>query len=141
MKNNRIGFTLLEVLLVVSIVGLLSSAVFINFSLQIKKSHDAKRKTDVHELQVALETYYTDQGYYPPGLPPAGQPLTSPDGQTVYLSRIQKDPMEKDPLLYVYNATPSSMPISYDICAFKLESIPDDRTPGKDESFCLTNRQ
>jgi len=83
MKNNRIGFTLLEVLLVISTVGLLSSAVFVGVSRQIKKAHDAKRKTDIHELQVALELYFTDNQRYPDQLIFNGQPLTSADGQTI----------------------------------------------------------
>ena len=139
MKHNKTGFTLLEVLLVISTVGLLSSAVFVGISRQIKKSHDAKRKTDIHELQVALELYFTDNQRYPDQLIFNGQPLTSADGQTIYLNSIPRDPKNVNPSLYVYNATPSGQASGYDICAYKLEAVTEN--PAGDESFCLTNRQ
>ena len=139
MKHNKTGFTLLEVLLVISTVGLLSSAVFVGVSRQIKKSHDAKRKTDVHELQVALELYFTNNQRYPDQLIFNGQPLTSADGQTIYLNSVPRDPKNVNPSLYVYNATPSGQASGYDICAYKLEAVIEN--PVGDESFCLTNRQ
>ena len=130
---RRSGFTLLEVLLVISIVGLLSSAVFVGVSRQIKKSHDAKRKTDVHELQVGLELYFTDNQLYPVTLPAKGLPLTSPDGQAVYLNKMPADPVARDPYLYPYWATPAATPSTYIICSYRLET--------QTGSFCLTNRQ
>lgn len=127
------GFTLLELLTVIAIVGVLSVVGFINVPKQIKKSHDAKRKTDIHELQVALESYFVDSQSYPAALPAKGLPLTSPDGQTVYLSKMPADPVTRDPYLYTYWATPAATPSTYIICAYRLET--------QSGSFCLTNRQ
>jgi len=133
------GFTLLELLLVVAIIALLSSLGAISVSAQRKKANDARRRTDIHELQVALEGYYVDHQKYPDQLIFNGQPLTSADGQTIYLRAVPKDPTGDNPHLYVYNATPSGQAASYDICAYKLEAVPNN--PAGDESFCLTNRQ
>lgn len=127
------GFTLLELLTVIAIIGMLSVMAFINVPRQIKKSHDAKRKTDIHELQVALESYYVDSQNYPAALPAKGLPLTSPDGQTVYLNRMPADPLTIDPYLYTYWATPAGVPSSYIVCAYRLEAAAG--------SFCLTSRQ
>jgi type II secretion system protein G len=135
------GFTLLEVLLVVAIVAMLSTLGAVSVSAQRKKANDARRRSDIHQLQVALEGYYADQQKYPDQLIFNGQPLISADGQTIYLRSVPKDPTGDDPQLYVYNATPAGQAAGYDICAYELESVSDDRTPGKDESFCLTNRQ
>ena len=68
-----------------------------------------------------------------------GQPLTSADGQTIYLNSVPRDPKNVNPSLYVYNATPSGQASGYDICAYKLEAVIEN--PVGDESFCLTNRQ
>jgi prepilin-type N-terminal cleavage/methylation domain-containing protein len=133
MTSQRQGFTLLELLTVIAIVSLLSSAAIINVPRQIKKSHDAKRKTDVHELQVALELYFTDNQLYPVTLPAKGLSLTSPDGQIVYLNKMPADPVARDPYLYTYWATPAATPSTYIICSYRLET--------QTGSFCLTNRQ
>ncbi len=133
------GFTLLELLIVVAIIALLSSLGAVSVSSQRKKANDARRRADIHQLQVALEGYYVDHQKYPDQLIFNGQPLTSADGQTVYLRSVPKDPKNIDPNLYVYNATPSGQAASYDICAYKLEAVPEN--PSGDESFCLTNRQ
>lgn len=136
------GFTLLELLIVIAIIAMLSSLGMITVGSQRKKANDARRRTDIHQLQVALEGYYTDHQRYPDQLIFNGQPLASADGQTIYLRSVPRDPKNVDPNLYVYNASPPGQPkTSYDICAYELEAVPDDRTPGKDESFCLTNRQ
>lgn len=139
MVSMKRGFTLLELILVVAIVALLSVLGAVSVSAQRKKANDAKRRTDIHELQVALEGYYTDHGRYPDQLPAAGQPLVSVDGQTVYLRSVPRDPKNVAPSIYVYNATPSGQAATYDICAYKLEAVPEN--PSGDESFCLTNRQ
>jgi prepilin-type N-terminal cleavage/methylation domain-containing protein len=131
--KNKKGFTLLELLTVIAIVGLLSVMGFINVPRQIKKSHDAKRKTDIHEMQVALESYFVDSQSYPATLPAKGLPLTSPDGQTVYLNRMPADPLTRDPYLYTYWATPAATPETYIVCAYRLET--------QSGSFCLTNSQ
>ncbi len=133
MTNKRPGFTLLELLTVISIVGLLSVMSLIAVPRQVKKAHDAKRKTDIHELQAAVELYFTDNQLYPVALPVKGLPLTSPDGQTVYLNKMPADPVARDPYLYTYWATPAGTPSTYIICSYRLET--------QTGSFCLTNRQ
>ncbi len=61
------GFTLIELILVVGIVGIFAAGVLavINPSQQVQKANDSKRKTDLEMIQRALETYYADNGRYP----------------------------------------------------------------------------
>jgi len=58
------GFTLIELLVVIAILGMLVVATFaiINPFEQVKKSDDAKRKSDFVQIKNALELYYQDHG-------------------------------------------------------------------------------
>lgn len=59
------GFTLIELLVVIAIIGLLSSVVLASLNGARKKGRDARRVSDLKQLQVALELYYSDNGAYP----------------------------------------------------------------------------
>ena len=65
MKINR-GFTLIELLVVIAIIGILSSVVLASLSSARKKSRDARRIADFHQIMLALELYNDAKGYYPP---------------------------------------------------------------------------
>lgn len=69
-KNNNKsgGFTLIELLVVIAIIGLLSSIVLVNLSIARKKTRDARRLSDMVEIQKALEMYKLDNGTYPSSL-------------------------------------------------------------------------
>lgn len=62
---NRKGFTLMELLVVMAILGVLIVAGIGNFMTSQKKSRDIKRKNDLRQISLALETYYNDLGSYP----------------------------------------------------------------------------
>jgi len=63
-KKQR-GFTLIEVLVVISITGLLASIVLVALKDARGKSRDTKRKSDLHQMQTALELYYNEHNEYP----------------------------------------------------------------------------
>ncbi len=67
MKNNRRGFTLVELLIVIATVGILAAgAIFvIDPVTQFQKARDAQRKSDLSQIQKAFETFYQDYGKYP----------------------------------------------------------------------------
>ena len=58
------AFTLIELLTVASIILVLSGAIIVNLNIARKKSRDAARKSDLKQIQTALESYATDHGYY-----------------------------------------------------------------------------
>ncbi len=66
--NKQIGFTLIELVISIAILAVL--AVFIIVTLdpftQFEKSRDARRKSDLAQIQKALEQYYQDHEQYPP---------------------------------------------------------------------------
>lgn len=60
------GFTLLELLIVIAIIGVLVSIGTVSYSGAQKKSRDAKRQGDMKAIQNAFEQYYADNnGNYP----------------------------------------------------------------------------
>lgn len=65
MKNNlRKGFTLLEMLVVISIIGVLLGVGSVAYSTTQKKARDAKRKSDLKAIQNCLEQYYSLNNVY-----------------------------------------------------------------------------
>jgi prepilin-type N-terminal cleavage/methylation domain-containing protein len=64
-KNTKKGFTLIELLVVIAIIGILSSVVLASLSTARQKSRDAKRISDIGQVQLALELYFDASSSYP----------------------------------------------------------------------------
>jgi prepilin-type N-terminal cleavage/methylation domain-containing protein len=64
-RNAKRGFTLIELLVVIAIIGILSSVVLASLNSARQKSRDARRLSDVKQMQLALELYYDANGSYP----------------------------------------------------------------------------
>ena len=60
------GFTLIELLVVIAIIAILATIVSINVVGAAKKSRDARRKSDITEVNKAVGLYRLDKGVYPP---------------------------------------------------------------------------
>jgi general secretion pathway protein G len=99
MKKSE-GFTLIEILVVATIIVLLTAAGVISYSTFLKQSRDVKRKADLGEISAALEMYRSNNDTYPTvGL----SQLTAP---VVYIQTLPTDP--KNPTYtYYYTATAS----------------------------------
>jgi len=67
MTRNHKGFTLAELLVVVSIIVVLAAAVLIGIDplKQLLKGFDARRRSDLEKIKIALENYYADHECYP----------------------------------------------------------------------------
>ena len=63
-KRNQ-GFTIVELLIVIVVIGILALLVITTYSGIQQKARNAKRQTDVASLQTQLEGFHTDKGYYP----------------------------------------------------------------------------
>ena len=87
------GFTLIELLVAISIIGVLSSFLLANFVGVRQRARDGVRKSDLRQIQSALELYRSDKGTYPSSLPPCGSPLQDTSTPpVVYMQKIPCDP-------------------------------------------------
>ena len=57
-SKSKIGFTLIELLVVIAIIGVLASIVLASLNNARRKSRDARRITDVKQIQLALELMF-----------------------------------------------------------------------------------
>ncbi|MDZ7587218.1 MAG: type II secretion system protein [Patescibacteria group bacterium] len=59
------GFTLIEMLVVIAIIGILASIGLGTFTSAQRKARDARRKNDLTTVAKALEVYFNDHSLYP----------------------------------------------------------------------------
>jgi prepilin-type N-terminal cleavage/methylation domain-containing protein len=63
-KNNR-GFTIVELLIVIVVIGILAALVIVTYNGIQQKARDTERKTDIKALQGHMEAYWADNAKYP----------------------------------------------------------------------------
>lgn len=59
------GFTIVELLIVIVVIGILAALVITTFSGVQNRARDTERETDIKALHGQLEAYYADNGGYP----------------------------------------------------------------------------
>lgn len=64
LSNSR-GFTIVELLIVIVIIGILAALVIVAYSGIQSRARDSARIQKVKEIAKAIEAYYVDHGYYP----------------------------------------------------------------------------
>jgi prepilin-type N-terminal cleavage/methylation domain-containing protein len=88
MKQN--GFSLIELLVVITIIGILTALFITNMVGVRERARDARVKADLNELKTALRLYYNDAQEYPDtgsvNVPAPGTTFSS--GGTVYMNEV-----------------------------------------------------
>jgi uncharacterized protein (TIGR02145 family)/prepilin-type N-terminal cleavage/methylation domain-containing protein len=92
-NKNKSAFTLIELLVVIAIIGILTALAVVSLQNLRRSARDAKRLSDVKQIQIALELYYQDNGIYPPTLIP-GETLSS--NTITYMETIPYPPTTLD---------------------------------------------
>lgn len=134
LPHNR-GFTLLELLVVISIIAILITFGIPSFTTVQKKGRDSKRKSDLRDVRNALEQYYSICGFQYPT--PNGSFYNTVVCTTPGVTNIQIMPtVPSDPRASPYYCpTPAVNCTSgaYKLCA-SLESE-------STTEYCITNQQ
>jgi len=79
LAKSSIGFTLIELLIVIAIIAILISIGLASYSRAQAQARDGERKSDLRNIQGALEQYYSDFNKYP----------TDPSGTTGDINTVK----------------------------------------------------
>ena len=88
-KTGNAGFTLVELLIVISLISILAAMGLVQYKNSVVSTKEAVLQTDLFRMRDAIDQYYADKGKYPSSL----DSLVS-DG---YLRKIPDDPITKSP--------------------------------------------
>jgi type II secretion system protein G len=103
------GFTLLELLIVIVIIGILALLIIPNITSAPKKARDTKRKTDITTVRKGLEEYFVNNNVYPAAL----SDLTT--GSAPIIGTLPADP--KNTGAFVYTYSPANTNTTYTLTA------------------------
>ena len=94
-RNRRGGFTLIEILLVVVIIGILAAVAIPRLGGRVKQAQIAAAQADVNNIGMALRLYEVDNGAYPSSLQGlVASPGAAPNWRGPYLEKgVPKDPV------------------------------------------------
>ena len=101
------GFTLVEMLVVIGIISILSAFIIatLNPFEQFRKASDTQRKSDLAQVQRALEAYYQDFGRYPTAsankIVYNSNPVSWGTAFAPYIDVLPKDPNSQKKYVYV----------------------------------------
>jgi len=111
-KYFKKGFSLVELLVVVTIIAILSVAAYTAFGGQTVKAKDARRQQDLGTIQSALELYVVQNNRYPESLENGNEGAPDYLIPKKYLSSIPADPSGK---AYLYQVSGDKK--SYELAA------------------------
>lgn len=137
-QNHQKGFTLLELLVVISIIAILIGLSTVSFTTAQRKSRNSKRRGDMKAVQNAFEQYYASNNSYTSGGSCATMAAALSNG-------LPTDPKNTSPYTYTFSCSSDS---AYCICAnLESETGNSDTTgctytgSGTKSYFCLSQLQ
>jgi type II secretion system protein G len=104
------GFTLLELLIVIVIIGILALLIIPNITSAPKKARDTKRKTDITTVRKGLEEYFVNNNVYPNAL----SDLTT--GSAPIVKVLPVDPKNTGAFVYTYAAANTNSTYTLEAC-------------------------
>lgn len=137
MIKKNTGFTLLELLVVMVIIGLLVSYVGPRYLQQVGKSEVKTAKAQINALEQALDQYRLEMGHYPSTEQGLGALFNKPSNEAKWAGPYLKKPTPLDPWgnPYIYKSPGEHADIDL------LSYGNDGRQDGKDEAADINNWQ
>ena len=126
-KYYKHGFSLVELMAVIAIIGILATVVAINVVPFLSRANEEKVKSDLSQLSKALELYFLNEKSYPTtqqglqALKLKPQDLKRPNlyPKDGYIKKLPKDPWG-NPYLYL---SPGQKVSSYDVFTYGADSV------------------
>ncbi len=130
-RNLERGFTLIELLLVLVILATLAAVVVPKFTRRSEQARITATRTDIANLEVALDAFEIDTGRYPTNEGGLGALLAEPTDVTEWHGPYIKRGLPKDPWKnpYVYKSPGRHNTSGYDLHSFG----PDKQDGGGDD--------
>lgn len=136
MKNGR-GFTLLELLVVIVIIGLLAAYVGPKYFSQIQRSEITVAKAQIEAFGKALDTYRIDMGRYPVSEQGLEALVRQPDNNSKWRGPYLKSDIPLDPWGNPYRyQQPGLGGLEYQVLSFGKDGKPG----GSGDDADLSNR-
>lgn len=133
-KHHR-GFTLLELLVVMVIIGLLAGYVAPRYFSQIGKSEVKAARAQIDAFEKAIETYRLDTGRYPTTEQGLDALVKQPAGETKWQGPYLKKALPLDPWSQAYFYKYPGEHVDYDIFSYGRDGKPG----GNAEDADITN--
>src|SRR2546425_5798739 len=127
-RNNRSAFTLLEIMLVVTIIGLLLAAAIYKMTPSLDVAKQTRVEADVQMIKTMLLAYSGRNGFYPTTeqglkalvMKPDSDPM--PTMWTQLMDSVPKDPWGTE---YIYRSPGQRNPDRFDLFSEGPDRIPD----------------
>jgi general secretion pathway protein G len=116
------AFTLVELLLVVTIIGVLAAIVVPKMMGRSEQARQVAARADIASIKTALDAFEVDNGYYPKGTSGLQDLLQTPrdarNWRGPYLDKLPQDPWGNN---YIYTCPGKHNPSSYDLLSTGLD--------------------
>ncbi|MEW5848385.1 MAG: type II secretion system major pseudopilin GspG [Myxococcota bacterium] len=121
-RKKARGMTLIEIMVVITLLGLIAAAVGVAAMNMLVKGQSDSARTQAYEIAKAMDTYKVMYGRYPTNSEGLNALTTPPGGGKPIMERIPKDPWGGD---YIYVIPGVKNPSKFDV-----RSNGEDRTEG-----------
>lgn len=102
-RFRQLGFTMIELLIVISIIGILASLALVTFSGSQKQARDTNRRSDIKQYQNALEQFANqNNGLYPSRTDASGAAASSALCSDLSLTTCPEDPRNSEDANFTY---------------------------------------
>ena len=117
--KNKKGFTIVELLIVIVVIGILATLVIVTFTGIQQKGRNTQRQTDIKALNGYVESFYAEYGFYP-----TGADMQNPDFISKYMKGLDpkalldpKQPQDGDATVTIATAAVADNVFQYSYIA------------------------